>query len=238
MNIINMLKKTKAVAEGHFVYKALHNHGAGYIDKDMFPFIGGQNLVELLEAEAENALDAGLNLSVYKEAVLILPAYGAIKYGLPIAAYLEKKTGTRIFVVETEVERDGTGKRYHVIPDNIKKRIKGLPVFSKEDIVNAGTTLREIHTLIKRELDVDIFAALSTIDRGGQTAESLGISSYYPFMRIDMTQYDVRSPGGCLLCQKGIPINIDLGKGEGWVKKFGQPPYPPDMDFSEFWETK
>jgi len=236
IDIMQMLQDCKAVATGHFVYKALYMHGAGYIDKDMFPFIGARNLVALLEAEAENALDQGFDLSGWKEAVLILPAYGAIKYGLPIANYLERRTNTRVYVAETEVERDGAGKRFHVMPDNQKKRIMCLPVFGKEDIVNNGTTLREVDALIQRELKTSLIAALSTVDRGGQTAESLVLPSYYPLMRINMEQHDVRT-GVCPLCVAGVPINTDLGKGAGWVKMFGQPPYPDGMDFSAFWAS-
>lgn len=235
MDIIGMLQETKSVANGHFVYKAGYNHGPGYVDKDMFPFIGAQNLVALLEAEAEKALNMGFELEKYKKAVLILPAYGAIKYGLPLAAYLEKRTGTRIIVAETEVEKDGNGKRFHIIPENLKKRILGLPLFGKEDIVNAGTTFREVNGVIRKELDTSFIAGISSIDRGGQTTKSLGIPNYYPYMRIDMTQHDVRT-GPCPQCAEGIPINTDLGKGERWVAMFGQPPYSPDMDFSDFWK--
>ena len=67
MNVIEILEKTKAVATGHFVYKARFTHGTGYVDKDMFPEIGAQNLVETLEAEAEKALNMGLDLSGLKK---------------------------------------------------------------------------------------------------------------------------------------------------------------------------
>ena len=234
MDILDMLQKTKAMASGHFVYKAGHDHGAGYIDKDKFPTIGAQNLVALLEAEAEKALRMGFELSKYKEAVLLLPAYGAIKYGLVQAAYLERRTGIKVIVAETEVERDEKGKRVHVLPENTVKMIRGLPVFGKEDIVNAGTTLREINRLLKKVLEIELFAALSTVDRGGQTTRSLGIPYYYPYLRINMEKHDLRERI-CPQCAASVPINTDLGKGGRWVEMFGQPPYPEGMDFSAFW---
>jgi hypothetical protein len=235
MNIPKMLRETKAVATGHFVYKARYTHGAGYVDKDMFPLIGATNLVEILEAEAEKALNMGLDLSRYKKVCLILPAYGAIKLGLPIAAHLERRTGTRVIVIETEVERDASGKRIHLIPENQKKRVRGIPLIGKDDIVNGGTTLREIRALTAKELEALMIAAMSIIDRGGQTTKTLGIPHYYPYMRIDMTQHDVRK-GPCPQCVEGIPINTDLGKGGEWVAMFGQPPYDPSTDFSIFWK--
>ncbi len=230
-----MLSRAKAVAEGHFVYKRRYMHGKAYIDKDQFPFIGAQNLVEILEAEVEEALRMGLELGDYREVALLTPAYGAIKLGLPTAACLEKRTGKRILVVETEVERDENGKRYHIIPENQKKRIFGLPVIGKEDIVNNGTTLLELKGLVERELQSEVIAAMCIVDRGGQTTETLGIRGFYPYKRLDMTQYDVREEG-CPLCREGVPINTDLGKGVEWIKMFGQPPYPPDMDFSAIWK--
>jgi orotate phosphoribosyltransferase len=234
INIDQMLKEARAVATGHFVYKALHNHGAGYIDKDKFPLIGASNFSDVLEATAERALLMGLDLSSSKKFGLLLPAYGAIKMGLTAAAYLERRTGTQIIVFETEVERDEKGKRYHIIPDNTKKMIMDIPLLGFEDIVNAGTTLREINDLAWKELMARIKAALSIIDRGGQNTRTLGIDGYYPYMRINMEQHDVREKV-CPLCAAGIPIDTELGKGRGWVEMFGQPPYPPDMDFSEFW---
>lgn len=234
VDIKKMLQETKAVAAGHFVYKALHNHGGGYIDKDMFPFIGALNLVEILEAMAEKALNMGLNLSGHKEFALITPAYGAIKLGLPVAAYLERRTGVKIFVVETELEVAEGGKKHHIIPANQKKRIMGIPLIGQEDIVNEGTTIREVSDLFYKELQMRLYAALSIIDRGNQTATTLKIPHYYPYMRINMEQHDVRI-AKCPLCAAGIPINTDLGKGGGWVNMFGQPPYPEGMDFSAFW---
>lgn len=234
MDIMKMLEQTKAVATGHFVYKALHMHGPGYVDKDMFPLIGAQNLMEILEAEAEKALKMGLDISRYKKVTLITPAYGAIKLGLPIAAYLERRTGVQISVIETEVERDKDGKRYHIIPENQKKRVMGIPLLGKEDIVNNGTTLREARDLVHKELDAPMIAALAILDRGGQTTTSLGIPYYYPYIRVDMTQHNIKE-GPCPQCVEGVPINTDLGKGDGWVKMFGQPPYPEGKDFSAFW---
>lgn len=237
VDVMQMMRNTKALATGHFVYKALHNHGAGYIDKDMFPIMGARKLVMLLEAVADNALNSGLDFGQHQAAVLLAPAYGAIKYCLSLAAHIERLTNVRIVVVETELERDASGKRFHIIPDNVKKRILGLPVLCEEDIVNAGTTIREVNELIRRELATSLYAALSIVDRGNQTAETLNIPAYYPYVRINMDQHDVRT-GPCPLCAEGVPINTDLGKGEGWVKMFGQPPYPNGMDFSAFWAKK
>ena len=237
IDVRQIMKNTKALATGHFVFKALHDHGAGYIDKDRFPLIGARNYSMLLEAEAENALNSGLDLSEYPAVALLTAAYGSIKQGLPLAAYLEKRTNVRIIVAETEVERNAAGKRYHVLPDNVKTMILGIPVLCAEDIVNDGTTVREINRLAIAELGTSLFGVLATVDRGGQTAATLNVPRYYPYMRVNMEKHDLRK-GPCPQCVAGIPINTDLGKGEGWVKMFGQPPYPPDMDFSAFWAEK
>lgn len=237
IDILEMLTRTKAASKGHFVYKAGHNHGAGYIDKDRFPLIGAQNMVRVLDAMAEKAMKAGLNFGQHKSVGLITPAYGAIKLGLPLAAALERRTKYDICVIETEVERDANGKRYHVIAENQKQMVTGMPLIGVEDIINAGTTVHEINALTYKELGAKLSAMFCVIDRGGQTAKSLGVRYYYPYERIDMTQYDVRVSPGCPQCTAGVPINTDLGKGAAWVKMFGQPPYPPGMDFSAFWKA-
>lgn len=234
-----MLESTGAVAEGHFVYKLMNMHGFAYIDKDRFPLVGAFNYCQILEAEADKAVDEGLGdlLSGIKKVALVVPAYGAIKQGLPLAAQIERRTGTRVIVFETEVERDGDGKRYHVIPENMREMVGGLPIIGADDITNNGKTNEELKPLIKKVLDSELIAFLATVDRGGQTAESLGLRGYFPYLRIQMDQHDCKI-GPCPKCLAGVPINTDLGKGRIWVDKFGQPPYPSDMNFSAIWANE
>lgn len=231
---------SNSIVTGHFVYKALHKHGAGYVDKEKFSEIGSTELVELIEAIGENALSQGIDFPDVPEIGILAPAYGALMFPLVLSAYFEKRTGRKFFPARTEAipsDPNGSNKLIHVVPGKRREFYHGKCYGILEDIVNNGTTVREIKELFERDADAEIFAVLCVADRGGQTAKSLGVEQYYPFKRVDMTQHDLKL-GPCPLCEKGIPINTLLGKGKGWVAMFGQPPYSSDVDFSPFWNEK
>ncbi|PIP27473.1 MAG: hypothetical protein COX30_01750 [Candidatus Moranbacteria bacterium CG23_combo_of_CG06-09_8_20_14_all_39_10] len=233
-NIAEILRDCKSVVQGdHIVYK-LGTHGTEYIDKEQFAKLGAQRLAAVLRLSAGCAIKNGLEAGGREMIGIIGPAYGAIPYALTVAESLEGHFGTPLFFpARTELVMDATGKKIHVIPEKLlalyaEKRFIGI-----EDIVNNGTTLRELRDLLLT-IGSEMFAAISAADRGGQTAESLGIKQYFPGLRIDMDQVDLRK-AVCPQCVMGVPINTVLGKGARWVKMFGQPPYPPGMDFAAFW---
>ncbi len=133
------------------------------------------------------------------------------------------------------METDVAGKKVHVIPEKFHVAYQGKPFIIVEDIVNNGTTIREGKAVCVKQVDGEVIAALSIAERGGQTTESLGVPQFFPLMRVNMVQYDVKK-AVCPLCEAGIPINTILGKGKRWIELFGQPPYNPRADFSEFWK--
>lgn len=225
-----ILSSCNAVVRSHLVYK-LGTHGREYIDKEQFSKLGARKLSEVLRIAVGQAIDNGLKI-VGKEMIGVIgPAYGAIPYALTVAESLEGHFETPLFFpARTELV---TEKKIHVIPEKLLAMYAGKKFIGIEDIVNNGTTLRELRDLLLT-IDAEMFAAISIADRGGQTEESLGIKQYFPGLRVNMAQVDPRKEF-CLQCAAGIPINTVLGKGARWVKLFGQPPYPPGMDFSAFW---
>ena len=229
---IEILSAANAIMDNdHFVYKA-GTHGSAYINKEKFPFLGAHNLDKILVAAAENAVRCGLNLEAETSVGVIGPAMGAIPYALTLAIAFEKHFPEVLFFpARTELEIDKNGKRVHIIPDKLRADYKDRCFIIFEDIVNNGTTIREVNELFAGFARIK--AALCIADRGGQTAPSLGIAEYYPWLRVDMTQHEAKK---CPICERGTPVNIILGKGKVWVNLFGQPPYPKDKDFSAFWD--
>lgn len=233
-DIMKVLAASGALIDGdHFVYKA-GTHGSAYVNKEKFPFLGARELVSLIRQVADNAMEKGLRIVPLTEKVIgvLGPAMGAISYSLALAESLERVMPNKIFfTARTELVADGTGKKVHVIPEKLAGDMRNRSFVIFEDIVNNGTTIREVKDVL-RTIGARVFAVMCFVDRGGQTAESLGVEQYYPLLRVDMTQHKAEE---CPLCQEGKPINIILGKGDRWVKLFGQPPYPEGNDFSAFW---
>lgn len=230
------IEESGAIVQGHFVYKAGYAHGNLYVNKERFPFMGAKKLSELIRQVGYNALISGLDFGNQKEIGIIGPAYGAIPFSLTLAAFFEDRWSKRFFPARTQLAIDGdTGREYHIIPNKLLGDYQGGAFVILEDVVNNGTTIRETAKLFREVAGAKIIAALCFADRGGQTAESLGVDQYYPYFAKKMEQHDVRQ-APCPLCQEGIPITTDIGKGGEWVAMFGHPPYPQHKDFSAFWK--
>ena len=234
-NAMSFLELVKAVAKGHFVFKAGFMHGNLYINKEVFSFIGAKKLIKLIKQIVDNAVEKGLQFGDAKEIGVIGPAYGAIPFALTVAGFLEEHfPKIKFFPARTELKEKKNGRKIHYLPTKLVRRYQGKVFIGIEDIVNNGTTCREIKDVFARQASAKVVAFMCFVNRAGQTAETLGIDGFYPLMNPALKQYDVRDIP-CPLCAAGVPINTELGKGREWVKMFGQPPYPEGMDFSSFW---
>lgn len=239
--IKKILSISSALIENdHFVYKA-GTHGSAYINKKKFSFLGARIITKMIKDVAYNAIKNGFNPERNMIGI-IGPAMGTIAFSLTLANELESMINIYnnnkdviFFPARTELIENSVGKKIHIIPEKLKEEYSRRPFIIFEDITNNGTTIREVKKLFEEKIGARIIAAMCFIDRGWQNERTLGVKEYYPLMRIDMTQYDVRK-SSCPLCKKGIPINIILGKGRYWVNLFGQPPYLEEKDFSSFWK--
>ncbi|MCD4705499.1 hypothetical protein K8R61_00270 [bacterium] len=236
-NAMSFLKSVKAVVEDHFVFKAGYMHGNLYINKEVFSFIGAKKLTELIGQVVNNAVEKGLQFGDAKEVGVIGPAYGAIPFALTVSSFLEGYfPGIKFFPARTQL-KEKDKRDIHYLPAKLIKSYHGKIFIGIEDIVNNGTTIREVSTVFSEQANAKIIAFLCFVNRANQTAETLGIDDFYPLMNPTIEQYDVRD-APCPQCAAGVPINTELGKGSEWVKIFGQPPYPEGMDFSSFWQER
>lgn len=229
-----VLREMNAVVEDHFVFKAGYKHGNLYINKEEFPGIGARNLIKLLGQVVLNAVEDGLEFGAAKEMGVIGPAYGAIPYSLTIAGFLEEYfPKIKFFPARTQLIKL-KGRDMHYIPEKLISKYRKKVFVGIEDIVNNGTTCREVKQVFEDQAEADVIAFLSIVNRGEQTADTIGVNGFFPLMDPVLDQHNIKERP-CPLCEAGMPINTELGKGGEWVKMFGQPPYPKDMDFSQFW---
>ncbi|MDH4330211.1 MAG: phosphoribosyltransferase family protein [Candidatus Moranbacteria bacterium] len=223
------------VSNDHLIYKS-GQHGDKYLNKEHLVRLNAIEMVALLEKMAFNFCRVEQIIPYGGEIGVLGPAMGAIPYALTVASKLQRyfDGAARFFPARTELKTLPDGKKTHHFPEKLLAEYRGKKIIIVEDIVNAGTTIREVASLCRKKLGNDsVLAAMCLMERGGQTASSLGILSFHPLMVTPMPQH---KPENCPLCKAGIPINIILGKGERWVNLFGQPPYPPGTDFSAFWK--
>ena len=209
-----------------FVYKSGFI-GTAYINKEALAPLGADVVNNCLCGMTQNALDNGLHFRSDTKVVLIIgPAYGAISYP-PIVAFYLRALFPQIKFITARTELNSNGK--HFIPEKLN------PLFTMadeyiivEDIVNKGTTITEVCALLPDAVNCVICLA----DRGNNSAEKLTIYNFYPFISVNMEQFDPRVDSSLL--KSGKIINTVLGKGKMWVEEFGQPPYSDEVDFSSF----
>lgn len=223
---------------GHFVYKAGYKHGDIYIDKEKFARgLGAVSLVIFLQDMVKKAVQEGLSFGEDQTEIGVIgPAYGASAFPLVVAFHLSSFfPWINFFYARTELKEEDEIKK-HYLPDKLVSEYQNLSFIGVEDVVNNGTTIREVSQIFEEQANASVTDFLCLIDRGGKTAEELGLRGFYPLTVLDcFRQFDLEEEG-CLLCEEGVPINTEIGKGKEWVKKFGQPPYSPDTDFSRFWK--
>lgn len=210
-----------------FVYKS-HKVGRAYINKDGLAKLGVIVVNNCLKSMTQNAIDNGLtfNSSEHKTVLIIGPAYGAIGYPPVVAEYLAESFPDTMFITG-RTELDGNGKHY--IPKKLQLLFDEADTYIiAEDIVNGGTTVREVSKLLSKK----VHSVICLADRGKNTIESLGIDAFFPFIKVDMEEYDPRT--NPLILNGNLKVNTELGKGKKWVKEFGQPPYTIGHDFSSF----
>ncbi|MDD2871512.1 MAG: phosphoribosyltransferase family protein [Candidatus Gracilibacteria bacterium] len=161
-----------------------------------------------------------------KNVLVIGPANGAISYAPIVSSYLQKYFRTIKFR-HGRTQLDKNDKHY--IAEKHKALIDISDTFIiVEDIVNQGTTIKEVSAILPKQVN----SVLCLVDRGNNSAENLGIEQFFPFLRVNMDQYDPRKNAS--LFESEMKINTTLGKGNIWVEQFGQPPYGDDVDFSTF----
>jgi orotate phosphoribosyltransferase len=233
--VSDFLGGVNAFVEGHFVYKS-GLHGNMYIDKERLGRLGGRKMTGVLHAVARNAYaEKMMQFKMESTVTIIGPAFGAINYALPICSFLEEAYKTlrvNFRPGRTQLREDG---KTHYFPEKL------LDIYGEsdeliviEDIVNMGSTIREINALTKKTFGKPVSRALCIVNRGGQTAQSMGIEEFHPLLDVCMEQHDPRTSAGLVRINQLGEINLTLGKGGGWVKMFGQPQYHENTDFSAY----
>lgn len=236
----SLLFRAHVYVKGLFIYKS-GMFGHIYMDKECLADLGGSEMEYLLKGVAEKAfLDEEMSFSENTKIVTVIgPSYGASGYPISVCAYLENAFREWKIIFrpgKTQlVKNDATGKDRHYFPDKLIERYADSDAFMiTEDIINSGTTVREVGALVREIFGRSIKHVFCIGNRGGQTAQSIGTERLYALVDEKINQYDPRTSEGLEILNNSGEINTKLGKGKLWVDLFGQPPYPAGTDFSAF----
>ncbi len=191
------------VTDDHFVYRA-SEHGSAYVNKRaLVPHVS--DVMMLCERMADGLF--GLELGI--DAV-VAPAIGALAIGFEVAAQLDSDgTGVLYF----QAEKLGPGREDGFAIRTKPELLEGRRVVVVEDILTTGSSAIEVIKLV-RSIGAEVVAVAAICNRGGVTAEKLGVEALVSLMDVDMEKY----PGDdCPLCAAAIPINTELGYGAAFL---------------------
>ncbi len=220
--VMEILRSTGAILEGHFVYKSW-KHGTQYINKNaVFPH--PRETARLCLEIARWFQDDDIK-------TVIAPAVGAVTMSQLIAEHLTEITGREVFSVYAEkktivvLDPDKKGRRCFcetgefIIGRDYEKYVAGNNVLVVEDVLNTGASVRGVVKAV-RDSGGTVVGVGALCNRGKVTKADVGnVPKLVALARIDMqtlSEDDCKRFGPC---SKGIPINTNVGHGREFLEQ-------------------
>jgi orotate phosphoribosyltransferase len=182
------------LSDGHFVLNG-GDHSAYYLRKDELT-TRPRTLDFLSSPLAGRFRDANVS-------VVVGPAVGAISMAERVAAYIGGIGGD---VRAVWAEKRGRG---FVLKRGFDRIVRGARVLVVEDVLTTGGSIRRLIACIRRA-GGQVVGVAAFFDRGGLTAEALGVPRLETLMRLDLPRHP---EAACPLCEAGIPVDERFGHG-------------------------
>lgn len=200
--VLDTLEQVGAFRAGHFVFVS-GLHADTYVNKNaMYPFT--KEISKLCRGIAERFAGKGI------EAV-VGPATGGIILSQWVAHHLTEMEGRDVYSVYAD--KDGEG---FIIKRGYDETIKGKKTLVVEDLVTTGGSLKKVIEAA-RSVGADVVGAVAVCNRGGVTADMIGNPpEFVSLVSLHLEQWPEAE---CELCQRGIPINTDVGHGKDYLAK-------------------
>ncbi|HWP61590.1 MAG TPA: phosphoribosyltransferase family protein [Candidatus Paceibacterota bacterium] len=201
-DVLRVLQDVGAFRAGHFVFTS-GLHSSSYINKDaIYPHV--KEVSRLCEAMAQKFKDDNI------EAV-IGPAYGAIILSTWTAYHLSQMRDTDVWGVYA----DKVGSDL-VIRRGYDKLISGKRTLIVEDLTTTGGSIKKVVDAV-HAAGANLVGAIAIANRGGVTKEAAGNPPRFEVV-VDLA-LEQWPEAECVLCQRGIPVNTDVGHGAEFMRK-------------------
>lgn len=199
LDTLSVLKQVGAlITDSHIVYTS-GRHGRSYVNKDaLYPHTLQTSQVCL--ALAQQFVHDGVQ-------VVAGPTVGGVILAQWVAYHLSMLSGRDVQAVYAEEEREGE-QRWRVFRRGYDKRVAGARVLVVEDVLTTGGSARQVVEAVQ-ECDGKAVGLAALCNRGGLTAELLGVPRFVPLVEINLESWDASE---CPLCREGVPVNTSVGK--------------------------
>lgn len=204
--VLEILKKTKAIfTDDHFVYTS-GKHAKSYINKDaVYPHI--KEVSRIAEIMAEKYKDETID-------VVAGPSLGGIILSQWLAYHLSLLKNKEILSVYTEKTPD----KNQIFTRGYDKIVNGKNVLVVEDIVTTGGSVKKVINSVK-DAGGEVVAAISIVNKDPLHINPEFIGAPYDFLTIFDTE--VYEEKDCPMCKEGLPINTQLGHGKKYLEVKG-----------------
>lgn len=202
--VLKLLQDVGAFRAGHFVFVS-GLHADTYVNKNaMYPYT--REMSKLCKSIAERFVGKDVG-------AVVGPATGGIILSQWVAYHLSELEGREVY--GTYADKDGEG---FVIKRGYDEIIKGKNVLVVEDLVTTGGSLRKTIGAA-RIAGGNVIGAIAVCNRGNVTQEAVGNPP--EFISLLTVQLEQWPEADCELCQRGIPVNVDVGHGKDFLAKKG-----------------
>ena len=213
--VLQVLQDVGAFRAGHFVFTS-GLHASTYINKDaIYPHVA--QVSRLCRAMAERFSAEGGSASGGKDLgieVVIGPAVGAVILSTWTAHHMSEILGREVYGVYA----DKDGADGFVIRRGYDKLIAGKRALIVEDLTTTGGSIRKV-VGAARIAGAEVVGAIAIANRGEVTKEQVGDPNRFEaLVNLHLEQWPESE---CVLCERGIPINADVGHGRDFLKSKG-----------------
>ncbi len=203
--VLTLLQDVGAFRAGHFVFVS-GLHADTYVNKNaMYPYT--REMSRLCKSIAERFV--GKNVGA-----VVGPATGGIILSQWVAYHLSEFEGREVYGAYADKDGDG-----FAIKRGYDEIIKGKNVLVVEDLVTTGGSLRKTIGAV-RIAGGNVIGAVAVCNRGNVTQEAVGNPpEFISLLTVQLEQWPESS---CELCERGIPINTDVGHGKDFLARKNQ----------------
>jgi orotate phosphoribosyltransferase len=201
--VLEVLQKVGAFRSGHFVFTS-GLHADTYVNKDaLYPYTA--ETARLCASMAERFKDAGVE-------VVIGPAIAAAILAQWTAHRLSELGGKEIY--SAYADKDGQGG--FIIKRGYDKLIAGKKTLVVEDLTTTGGSIKKV-VEAARGVGADVVGAIAICNRGNVQAEAVGNPPRFEsLVNLHLEQWPEAE---CVLCERGIPVNTDVGHGREFIAR-------------------
>lgn len=199
-----ILREVGAILTGdHFIYTS-GRHGSAYVNKDMVS-LHPPKLSRLAREIANHFRRSNIEM-------VVGPALGGITLSFKVAEHFSAMKGEEILACYTEEDK---GEK--VFRRGFGNFVSGKRVLVVEDITTTGASAKKtVEAARNAGGEVVGVGLLCNRNPGKVTAEFLGVPELYTLTVIPLESWSAEE---CSLCQQGLPVNTEIGKGREWLAK-------------------